>query len=276
MIETALSPGYWVHDLDPVVLPIYKNLAIRWYGLSYVAGFLIAGWLLSLYFRKKRSPFDPDQQISFILTLAIGTLVGGRLGYMLLYDLSGLVRNPLTVIRVWEGGMASHGGFLGCIMAVYLISRKSGTPFFRTGDIAVTLAPPGILFGRVANFINGELWGKTTEVPWAVIFPQSAPPGTPWEQIPARHPSQLYEASLEGLVLGAYIQWRFWSRRGNNPPSGQITGEFFIAYALLRIISEIFREPDEAGLLMGLSRGTFYSLVLGLIGVCWIFAARRR
>ena len=139
---------------------------------------------------------------------------------------------------------------------------------------------PASFWAGSRNFINGELWGKITDLPWAVIFPQSAPPGTALDQIPPRHPSQIYEAALEGLVLFAYIQFRFW-KRGRLParpaggiPDGQLAGEFFVAYAALRILGELFREPDSAGLIMGLSRGTFYSLILGLVGLCWIFAVR--
>ena len=272
--------AYWVHDLDPVILPIYGNLAIRWYGLSYVAGFLIAWWLLSFYSRRGRCPWDAEQRMASLVRIAIGILVGGRLGYMLLYDLSSFTRNPLSLFYIWEGGMASHGGFIGCAVAVYFVSKTSSTPFLRTSDLVVTLASPGIFLGRIANFINGELWGRITDLPWAVIFPQSAPPGTALDQIPPRHPSQLYEAALEGLVLFAYIQFRFW-KRGRLParpaggiPDGQLSGEFLVAYAALRILGELFREPDPAGLILGLSRGTFYSLILGLVGLCWIFAVR--
>lgn len=266
--------AYWVHDLNPVILPLYGNLAIRWYGLSYVAGFLIAWWLLSLYSRKDRSPWDTDQRMASLLAIAIGLFVGGRVGYMLLYNLPNFVQNPLSLFYIWEGGMASHGGFIGCAVAVYSVSRTTSTPFLATSDIVVTLASPGIFLGRIANFINGELWGKVTDLPWAVIFPQSATWETSLKQIVPRHPSQLYEAVLEGLVLFAYIQFRFW-KKGRGVPNGQLAGEFFIAYAFLRILGELFREPDAAGFILGLSRGTFYSIILGLGGVLWIIVVQR-
>ena len=266
--------AYWVHDLNPVILPIYENLAIRWYGLSYVAGFFVAWWLLSFYSRRGRCPWDADQRMASLVSIAIGLLVGGRLGFMLFYDLPNFAHNPLSLFYIWKGGMASHGGFIGSAVAVYIVSRTSSTPFLRTSDIVVTLASPGIFLGRIANFINGELWGKITDLPWAVIFPQSAPPGTALNQIPPRHPSQLYEAALEGLVLFAYIQIRFW-KRGRGVPDGQLAGEFFVAYAALRIFGELYREPDPAGLILGLSRGTFYSLILGVVGILWIVWVRR-
>ena len=267
--------AYYQHDLNPVLLPIYGDFAIRWYGISYILGFIAAGGLLRLYFKMGRSTWNSEDQVNIIIYLALGTMIGGRLGFMLLYDLHDFLRNPLSFFEFWKGGMASHGGFVGCLFAAFFIARRMETPFPKTTDLIVTIAPPGLFFGRIANFINGELWGKISQVPWAVIFPASALPDTPPELIAPRHPSQLYEAVLEGLVLGAYIQLRFWRSNPPRAPAGQLTGEFFLAYSILRIVGEIFREPDPAGLILGLSRGVFYSLILGAVGALWIVWVRK-
>ena len=267
--------AYFQHDLNPVLLPIYGDFAIRWYGIAYILGFITACGLLKLYFKTKRSTWNSEAQINAILYLALGTMIGGRLGFMLLYDLHVFLRNPLSFFEFWKGGMASHGGFVGCLIAAFLIARRTKTPFLKTTDLIVTVAPPGLLFGRIANFINGELWGKLSNVPWAVIFPTSTPPNTPLELVAPRHPSQLYEAALEALVLGAYIQLRFWRSNPQRMPAGQLSGEFLVAYSILRIIGEVFREPDPAGLILGLSRGVFYSIILGTLGIFWIVWVRK-
>jgi len=260
-----LTTTHWVDDLDPIALHLGGRFGLRWYGLAYLAGFLVAFWLLNLYHRKGRSPLDREAAAEAMMSLALGVLIGGRLGYVLLYNLGPSLRQPLSILQVWKGGMASHGGFLGVLVAAWIVARRNGLSLSRLADILVTLTPPGLLFGRIANFINGELWGKVSDLPWAVIFPASAPPGTPTALIAARHPSQLYEAGLEGAVLLIYTQWRFWKSRVTDRP-GALSGEFLALYGLLRIFGELFREPD-AGLIMGLSRGTFYSLFLILAGI---------
>lgn len=171
--------------------------------------------------------------------------------------------------------MASHGGFVGVCLALIWFVQKHRLPWRRTADVLVTLAPPGLFFGRLANFINGELWGKVSYAPWAVIFPASAPSGTPLTEIPPRHPSQLYEALLEGLFLTAYTQLRFWRSGFVRARPGWLAGEFLILYAAVRVVGEIFREPD-APLLFGLSRGTFYSLFLIAAGLVLLALNRRK
>ncbi len=262
-------PEYWLHDLSPFIIRFSENFGLRWYGMAYVLGFLAAYGLLAFYYKKGRSPWDADQQATAFWAIILGVVVGGRLGYMLFYDWGNFMRNPLIIIRVWEGGMASHGGFVGSLLAGIWFARRSKTPFLKTADIFCTLPLPGIFFGRIANFINGELWGKVTEVPWAVLFPASPYPLSP------RHPSQLYEALLEGLLLCLYTQIRFWTGKPQKRPEGQLCGELFLVYALVRILGEAFREPDAA-LIFGLSRGVFYSLFLAAGGIgmnCW---ARRK
>lgn len=246
---------------------------IRWYGVSYVLGFLIGLALLHLYYVKRRSPYNADQQTTLITAIIIGTIVGGRLGYMLLYSLPEFLSNPFIFFMTTRGGMASHGGMVGIFIALFWFSRKTKTSLLGLCDLIATIAPPGLFLGRIANFINGELWGKISDAPWAVIFPTSAPEGFPVDLIPARHPSQLYEAGLEGLFLFAYMQFRFWTR-GKILPKGQLTGEFFIGYAIARIICEAFREAD-APLIIGLNPGQFYSIFLIIAGIAFIWISKK-
>jgi phosphatidylglycerol---prolipoprotein diacylglyceryl transferase len=267
------TQDYWVHDLDPFLVRFTENFGIRYYGLSYLLGFVIAYLLLGYYYRKGRSPLDADQQSNAFFAIIIGVMAGGRIGYFLFYEPRVLVTNPLTLFRVWEGGMASHGAFIGVTLAVFWVSWRQKIAVLRFSDLLVTVAAPGIFFGRIANFINGELWGRVTTVPWAVRFPQAAP-GRALEEIPPRHPSQLYEAALEGLVLFLYIQIRFWNSKAQLR-TGQLTGEFLVGYAIARIISEMFREPD-ADPILGMTRGAFYSLFVAAAGIGFILYARRQ
>ena len=263
-----LPLAYWVDDLSPFVIRFWGNVGIRWYGVAYVLGFIAGGWLMMRYHRAGRSALPAGQVTDFILALVIGVMVGGRLGYFLLYDFNLLVHDPLELFRVWEGGMASHGGFVGVVLAIGWFSWRNRLPFLHLFDLVASTSPAGLLLGRIANFINGELWGKVSVVSWAVIFPKSAPEGTPVDRILPRHPSQLYEAALEGGLLFAYMQWRFWKSDVVRRQPGRLTGESLVLYALVRIICEVYREPD-AGVtpLFGLSRGTFYSLFLAAIGL---------
>jgi phosphatidylglycerol:prolipoprotein diacylglycerol transferase len=266
--------AYWVHDLSPFVIRFSGDFGIRWYGLAYVFGFLASGWLLVRYHRKGRSALPADRVADLIVTLMIGVLIGGRLGYFLLYKFDLLVQQPLVFLRVWEGGMASHGGFIGGVLAMGWFARRHGLSFLHLGDVVVTTAPAGLLAGRLANFINGELWGKVAFVPWAVIFPKSAPEGMPVARIPPRHPSQLYEAALEGALLLGLMQWRFWKSDVVRSQPGRLSGEFLVAYAVVRAAGEIFRDPD-APLILGLSRGTFYSIFLAIAGAALIIRSFR-
>ncbi|MDE3100137.1 MAG: prolipoprotein diacylglyceryl transferase [Verrucomicrobiota bacterium] len=268
------APSYWVDNFSPFLIRFSDSFGIRYYGLAYVLAFVIAALLLRLYWRAGRSALDPKAQSSLMIAVVIGVLVGGRLGYFLLYSPETLVREPLALFQIWDGGMASHGGFVGVCLALIWVVRKHRLQWRPTADVLATLAPPGLFLGRIANFINGELWGKVSHVPWAVIFPKSAPMGTPVMEIPPRHPSQLYEALLEGLFLAIYTQLRFWRNGVTGEKPGHLAGEFLILYAVVRAIGEMFREPD-ASLLFGLSRGTFYSLFLILGGLALLVSSRR-
>lgn len=275
----AASSQYWVHDLSPFLIRFPENPlhfeGIRYYGLSYLMGFLGAWLLLRSYYKHKRIPLNPDAQATLMTAVIIGVLAGGRIGYMLLYDLPNFLQNPFLLFRVDQGGMASHGGFLGVLLAGIWFARKYNYPLLQLGDVICSLAPLGICFGRIANFINGELWGRVTTVSWAVIFPESPKVYHPSSGIygpEPRHPSQVYAALLEGALLFAYVQWRFWKTR---PPAGQLAGEFILGYGMVRIFGELFREPD-ASLILGLSRGQFYSIFMVLIGIGLIVLARAR
>lgn len=260
--------AYWIHNLNPFLLRFNENFGIRYYGLAYLAGFLAAGLLLRQYHRTGRSPLDTNGIFDLMTVLIAGVIIGGRLGYFLLYQPESFLHDPLILVRVWEGGMASHGGFAGVVVALWWFTRRRKPGLLPTADLIVTVAPLGLFFGRMANFINGELWGKVASVPWAVIFKNTGGGNLP------RHPSQLYEAGLEGLLLLAFMQWRFWRSGAARRQPGRISGEFLIAYALLRAFGELFREPD-AGLILGLSRGTFYSIFLIFAGAALVAYAVR-
>ncbi len=271
----SLSFAYLVDDWSPFLGPHWGNFGIRYYGLAYILGFFTAAWLLNRYARAGRSLLPADKIGDFMIAVVFGVLLGGRLGYFLLYQFDTLRSDPLELLRVWEGGMASHGGFIGVVLALVWFSRAEKIPFSHLGDLVASTASAGLLFGRVANFINGELWGRISVVPWAVIFPRSAPPDMPLSHIPPRHPSQLYEAALEGALLLAFMQWRFWRSDVVQRQPGRLSGEYLIAYAVVRAAGESFREPD-ASLIFGLSRGTFYSIFLAAAGVALIVRGSKR
>lgn len=266
--------AYWVHDLSPFLVRFTDSIGIRYYGLSYMLGFLTTGWLLHRAARAGRSALPTDKIPDLIVAIVFGVLLGGRLGYFLLYQPATLLNDPAALLKVWDGGMASHGGFVGLGVALAWFARAQKIPFLHLSDLVASSAAAGLMFGRIANFINGELWGKITDVPWAVVFPLSAAPGTPVFQILPRHPSQLYQAALEGALLLAIMQWRFWRGDAARRHPGQLAGEFWLLYAVLRIVGEIFREPD-ASLLFGMSRGSFYSFFLVAGGAILIAASRR-
>lgn len=275
------TPGYWVHDLDPFLVRFPEGWfldGIRWYGLAYLAGFAFGALMLSVYYRKKRSPLNPDAQSNFMVALIIGVLAGARLGYMIFYAWDAFAANPLSALRVWQGGMSSHGGMIGAVLATWIFSRRQKCPFLQLGDIIASLAPAGVFFGRVANFINGELWGRETTVPWAVVFRYDLTNPFTGEAETAfllpRHPSQLYAAAGEGLLILLWTQLRFWKKEPL--PHGQVLGEACVLYAAVRIADEFFREPDiGVSAILGLTRGQFYSVLLALAGVAFIVAARR-
>ncbi len=275
-MQLILPLAHYIVNLDPFAIRFPEGWfleGVRWYGLAYLAGFLIGLWLLNWYYKKNLSPLNPDQTSSLLTYMILGVILGGRLGYMLFYDFDRFVADPISVFKIMNGGMASHGGFIGIILALIIFTKINKVSFLKIADLIALVATPGIFLGRIANFINGELWGKVSNVSWAMIFPASDPT-KPVSQIAPRHPSQLYEAAAEGLLIFVILQYRFLK---NKPPAGQIAGEFFILYAIARIVCEIFREPDAGvTLICGLSRGTFFSLFCVILGVIFIALARRK
>ena len=268
---------HWTHYLSPFLWQFPEPYdtwgpgGIRWYGIAYLLGFLTAAALLRIAWKKNKSPYDPEQVINLMTFQILGVLIGGRMGYSLLYQGSKFLNDPLVILRVWEGGMSSHGGFIGVCIATLWYARQSKQSPFPIGDLIVSIVPPGLFFGRIANFINGELWGKTTESSWGILFPKAPD----FAYGIARHPSQIYAAILEGLIPFIYIQWRFWKSDLIIKRPGQITGEFLILYSLSRILNEFFREPD-ASLIWGMSRGQFYSIFLAVAGFWLIILAKKR
>jgi phosphatidylglycerol:prolipoprotein diacylglycerol transferase len=262
-----MTNGYYIHSINPFAVKFCDGWAIggiRWYGIFYILAFLFTIFAMNFYTKKGKSPLSREQNYSFLNYAILGVVIGGRCGYMLLYCFEDFIKNPLEIFALWHGGMSSHGGFIGVIAAIVLFCRKNGIKLLPLGDICSTIAPFGFLLGRIANFINGELFGRVTYVKWAVIFPKSVEFSSNVLSIPPRHPSQLYEGFFEGLVLFLYMQIRFWS--GKKTESGRLSGEFLILYAIFRIFTECFREPDATPIL-NLSRGQFYSLFLIPLGV---------
>ncbi|MDX1709783.1 MAG: prolipoprotein diacylglyceryl transferase [Rhodovibrionaceae bacterium] len=253
-------------QIDPVLIE-FGPFAVRWYALAYVAG-LILGWRYARALAE-RSPW-PMRREDFddlLFWATIGVLLGGRLGYVLFYKPGYYLSNPAEILFLWEGGMAFHGGAAGVILALILFSLKRGLPMVAVGDIVSAAAPIGLFFGRVANFINGELWGRTADVPWAMVFPGAGPQ--------PRHPSQLYEAGLEGLVL--FIVLLVMIRMGALGRQGAVAGVFLAGYGLSRFVVEYFREPDaHLGFLAGgLTMGQLLSLPMILAGIGFLVFALR-
>jgi phosphatidylglycerol:prolipoprotein diacylglycerol transferase len=259
---------------DPVLVS-FGPLAIRWYALAYIAGIVLA-WVYARAIIRAPKLWGGDPPLTvidfddFVLWITLGIILGGRIGYVLFYNLPYFLSHPSEIVQLWNGGMSFHGGFLGCALAVVLFARTRHIPILSLGDLACAGGPIGLFLGRLANFVNGELWGRPADVPWAMVFPHDP------TQLP-RHPSQLYEAGLEGLVLFALLA--LLVRRGALRRPGLIIGVFAIGYGCARSVSEFFREPDpQLGFLFGgnwLTMGMLLSVPLVLIGVAFLVYALR-
>jgi phosphatidylglycerol---prolipoprotein diacylglyceryl transferase len=300
--------AYYVHDLSPFLVRFGENFGLRWYGLAYVAAFLLGIVVVRSLSRRGWCDIPPENVSDFIIGTAIfGVLLGGRLGYMLFYRPGELLHDPIVIFKVWDGGMSAHGGILGVTFYTLWYAWRHKLSWRNIGDNLVVAVPIGLFLGRIANFINGELYGRITSVAWAIQFPKElfdAPPETlrravlaaeqlnpAWttpqalvdnvgtspelriqlgEILSPRHPSQVYEAVLEGAIL-FLILWILRTRfRLRN---GVLTGIFFVGYALLRSVAEVFREPDAA-LTGPFTRGQFLSLFLILIGLAFLISAK--
>lgn len=260
--------------IDPVLIEL-GPFQIRWYALAYIAGIMLA-WHYTKYMARQarlwpqdRSPMTDADLDDFVLWATLGIIFGGRLGYVLFYNLDAYLANPGEIFAVWNGGMAFHGGFLGVTLAMILFARARSLSLLSMFDIIAMAAPFGLLFGRIANFINSELWGRVTDAPWGVIFPNGGP-------LP-RHPSQLYEAALEGVILFIIL---FIVSRSTNALKrpGTIAGLFAILYGLFRSLVELVRVPDEqiGYLLFGSTMGMWLSLPMILAGLIAILYARKK
>jgi phosphatidylglycerol:prolipoprotein diacylglycerol transferase len=257
-------------DIDPVALRL-GPISIKWYGLAYMAGLLL-GWfyvkrLLALdrLWPGDKRPFPVDKADDLLLFMTVGVLVGGRLGNVIFYEPGYYLRQPLEIFAVWKGGMAFHGGLIGSILAIMLFARRVGANVWSALDLCAAATPMGLFFGRLANFINSELWGRPSSMPWAMVFPDGGPA--------PRHPSQLYEAGLEGLALFAALWWLAHRAQALRRP-GTVAGAFLVGYGLARSFCELFREPD---FVVGpLSAGVLYSLPMVVAGVWMMLRAGRR
>jgi len=300
--------AYYVHDLDPLIFRLWDNVGPRWYGLAYVLAFVCSYFLFRVLAKRGYADLSVAKVGDFITGAALfGVIVGGRLGYVFFYKPE-MLREPLSIFRVWEGGMSSHGGMVGLLAFTFYYAWRHKFSWTNLGDNLVVTAPIGLFFGRCANFINGELYGRATNVSWAMQFPKELADNlneaeraiTECRQIDPslnssdaiviavrhqpqvkevlrgiltpRHPSQLYEAFFEGIVLFS-ILWLVRTRL--RQPNGVLTGLFFICYAIFRIIIENFREPD-ATLIAGFTRGQFFSFFLVAIGLAFVIFAKLR
>jgi phosphatidylglycerol---prolipoprotein diacylglyceryl transferase len=259
--------------INPVLIHL-GPLAIRWYALAYIVG-IIAGWfyartiIASEKFWGGPAPLKVIDFDDFIVWITLGIILGGRTGYVLFYNFPRFAENPIQILELWNGGMSFHGGVLGCCVAIVLFALRRRIPILSLGDVTAAVAPIGLFLGRLANFINGELWGRPTDVPWAMVFPNGG-------QVP-RHPSQLYEATLEGIVL--FIVLGVMVRAGWLKRPGVITGAFALGYGVARITCELFREPDvQLGFLWGgLTMGMLLCIPLILGGIAILaFALSRK
>jgi phosphatidylglycerol:prolipoprotein diacylglycerol transferase len=284
--------------IDPVLLKIYGPIAIRWYALSYLTGLLLGWWMIVWMIGQKslwanptfngKPPATADEIGDLVVWVTLGVVLGGRLGWVLFYGVilcsvssgadqgscAGLpgdfLAHPLRIIAAWDGGMSFHGAAIGVILAIVLFCRRRGLALFAIGDLVCAVQPIGQFFGRIANFINGELWGKPTNVAWAMIFPR-APDAVPTP----RHPSQLYEAALEGILLFVILQIGIRYFRWNERP-GLTSGVFLVGYGIVRFIVEFFREPDAPFLgNMSMGQALSFLFLLGGFAVLWIAYGKR-
>ncbi|WP_282602830.1 prolipoprotein diacylglyceryl transferase [Paracoccus sp. PARArs4] len=283
-------------DISPEIFTIQLggfSFSLRWYALAYIAG-LILGWQLIVAMMRRPAiwggtpPMQADKVDDLLTWVILGVILGGRLGFVLFYEPAYYMANPGQILQVWQGGMSFHGGFAGVILATWIYARRNGIPVMRIADAMAVVAPIGLFFGRVANFINAELWGRPTDLPWGVIFPGQAAQSCPGiEGLCARHPSQLYEAGLEGLLLGL-ILWGL-VRMGALRRPGTAFGVFLLGYGLARIFVELFRVADAqfitpdnplghviGGPVIGLTMGQVLSLPMVVIGLALILWARSR
>jgi phosphatidylglycerol:prolipoprotein diacylglycerol transferase len=257
-------------EIDPIAFSI-GPLVIRWYALAYVAGFVVGSWWLTRLTRRHPAPnFGPPQVDSLFVWVVLGVILGGRLGYVLFYNLPHYLENPLAILKTWQGGMSFHGGMLGVVVALFLFAKVKKVHPMDIADRLAVVVPIGLFLGRLANFVNGELWGRPTEVPWGMLFPHD-PTGL------SRHPSQLYEAALEGIILFALL----WAVTRKGIRRWQPSGLFLLGYGLARFVVEFFRQPDplphlQGGIFEWMSMGQLLSTPMMFIGLIFLWLAYKK
>jgi phosphatidylglycerol:prolipoprotein diacylglycerol transferase len=271
-ILTSLSAaaGHYVHwadlGLDPVLVEL-GPLKIRWYSLAYLAGILIGWWYLLRLLDRPGAPMARRHADDLVFYATLGIILGGRLGYVLFYRPEVYFADPVQILRIWDGGMSFHGGVLGTTLGILWLARKHRLDWLRVHDYVACCAPFGLFFGRLANFVNGELWGRETRVPWAIVFPNGgdAP----------RHPSQLYEAGLEGILLFLILSFLFWKTDARYQP-GKLVGAFLLVYGLSRFLVELVRQPDIGleHLPWGLTMGQTLTVPM-ILGGAWLIATAK-
>ena len=266
----AAAAGYLNFDslgLDPVALDL-GFFTIKWYSLAYIAGIITGWWYMLRLIDQPGAPMARRHVDDIVFYMTLGIILGGRIGYVLFYKPE-ILANPLDVLKLWEGGMSFHGGLLGVLIGLYLFVRRHQLNYLRVHDYVALCVPFGLFFGRIANFVNGELWGRPTTVPWAIVFPRAGPE--------PRHPSQLYEAGLEGIVLFAVMWFLFWKTDARYQP-GKLAGTFALGYGLSRVALEKVRQPDAGleNLPWGLTMGQTLSVPMIALGLYLILTAKGR
>ena len=272
----AAAAGQHIRFTDLGLSPIALDLGffqLKWYSLAYISGIILGWWYLLKLLDQPGSPMARRHADDFVFYATLGIILGGRIGYVLFYA-PGMFTSPLSILRLWDGGMSFHGGVAGTTCAIIYLARKEGLNWLRVHDYVACCAPFGLFFGRLANFVNGELWGRPSNVPWAIVFPRTG------GEL-ARHPSQLYEAGLEGIVLGLVLWFLFWRTDARYQP-GKLVGTFLLGYGLSRYFVEFFREADSQYLdspilgTPGLHMGQLLTLPMIAGGVYLIATAKRR
>jgi len=254
-------------QIDPVAVAI-GPLQVHWYGLMYLVGFVAAWWLGTRRAARPGSGWTAQQVSDLVFYSALGVIVGGRVGYTLFYNFSGFLNDPVSIIKLWQGGMSFHGGAIGVLVAFWFFARKAGKRYFEVADFIVPMVPIGLCAGRIGNFINGELWGRASDVPWAMVFPNDP------SQL-ARHPSQLYQSLMEGLLLFIVL----WLYSARPRPAGAVTGLFGVGYGTARIAGEFFRQPDaHIGFIAfdWLTMGMLLSTPMVIVGIAMMIWAYKK
>jgi phosphatidylglycerol:prolipoprotein diacylglycerol transferase len=265
MLHSLMASLLSYPQIDPVLVE-FGPFVIRWYSLAYIFGLILGWYYLAHLIRRKNTPVSRADIDDFIMWATVGIILGGRLGYVLFYNFSYYSAEPQAIIRLWDGGMSFHGGFAGVMIAILLFTRLRKIPLLVFSDLVATVTPVGLFLGRLANFINGELWGRPADVSWAMIFPGGGP-------LP-RHPSQLYEAGLEGLGLFVLL-WLLAHKTTARDRPGLLTGVFVVGYSACRMLVEQFREPDEqlGFLFNSITMGQLLSLPMMMLGAALIWVA---